>query len=507
MKRYDKIKNIKKVNLLIENIYLTNKKPIKENSTITLNEEITIVKSDLKGYNVMYLKTETLDEANILRELKDTILKKNNAKFDFNKKVWFWFYNEKNEQIVLNTIKKTIEEINLAKKVVSDVDKLITLIDKEKPSEAKDSEVTKEEEEKVKAKLQSFKTMLLNIDNDEDFKETMKKIIDLHAIRGGGYSFVNTLLVFIQNPKAKKVHGKIDWFDKFNRNVKPDAKPILIWAPTGKTIGKPKEKIEQEKEEFFKKIKKTQKDTLTPKEKFDLDKITKKKVIASSFKLVKVYDVSDTVQIEGKEDYIKSAESVKDTIKWFEDNMISEEVRPIYQALLDFCEENNIKTELVDDLGGSRGVSTSGLIKILKNEGNDVGLTKTLAHEITHELLHQTYQQKKGGKLSYLFVGRDSRETVEQQAELSAWMLMYAFGFDLKTTSLNYTLLWGGNKENMIEVFDTVTKVVNVLIIYINRKTKMLTESPKLTAKLFKPIDVAELLGVEDEYEELTKNT
>jgi hypothetical protein len=161
---------------------------------------------------------------------------------------------------------------------------------------------------------------------------------------------------------------------------------------------------------------------------------------------------------------------------------------------------------MVDDLDGSRGVSANGAIRLLKNEGNDIGLTKTLAHEITHELLHQKYLSTKGDESSKFFLGTaEGRAAVEQQAELSAWMFMYAFGFDLKTTSLNYVLLWGGDKDKMVKVFDTVSSSVNYLIDFVNKKIKSLDEGMGSHAhgKHITPDEIAKLIGVGSEYQSL----
>jgi len=467
------------------------------------NREIPIIK----------LKATDDDAKNLMfNDNVKKILNANGAKYNPVVKTYFWF----EDQTSIDKIKKTIAEINKylsvdgeesKKRLITDIDELIRTIETEDITQNPELNFTEDDKEILKKRLDAFRNMLVNIKDDSEFKDVMRKLIDIRAAQGKSFSFANTVLIFLQNPKAKQVYGKIDWADKYNRTVNPNAKPIAIWAPEGKKLFKSKEQIEKEKEDFFKKINKTKRDDLTPNEKFKLDAITKGSVMALKFKLVAVYNISDTKPMEGKTDYIKSAEEASKNIKWFEENMISDDVRPIYKALLDFCEENNIKTELVDDLDGSRGVSASGLIKILKNEGNDVGLTKTLAHEITHELLHQNYLASKGGESGSFYIGRLSRDVVEQQAELSAWMFMYAFGFDLKTTSLNYTVLWGADEKNMVKVFETVSRVVNFLTDYVNKKMKIIDESmgshshgSKIT-----PNDIAKVLGFEKEFNELSK--
>jgi len=480
-------------------------------------EDFKLVKSlfktkDGREIPIIMLKASTEEEnALIFSDAGKSILGNNGGKYNKLIKTYFWFENK----TTIDDIKSAINHLNDylsvsgedAKKLITDIDRLIQTIETEDLTQIPELNFTKEDEEAIKTKLNNFRNMLVNIKDDEQFKDIMRKLIDIRAAQGRGFSLANTLLIYLQKPNAKKVYGKLDWLDKYNRNVNPNAKPIAIWAPEGKKLYKSKEQVEKEKQDFFKKVGKIKRDDLTPNEKFKLDAITKGSVQANKFKLVAVYDVSDTTQIEGKTDYIKSAEEASKNIKWFEENMISDDVRPIYKSLLEFCNDNGIKTELVDDLGGSRGVSANGLIKILKNEGNDVGLTKTLAHEITHELLHQSYLSSKGGASGSFFIGKNSRDVVEQQAELSAWMFMYAFGFDLKTTSLNYTVLWGADEKNMIKVFEEVSKVTNYLIDYVNQKMKTIDEGmgSHSHGSRVTPNDIAKVLGLEKEFNELSK--
>ena len=379
-------------------------------------------------------------------------------------------------------------------------------MESEGPSANPDLGVSAEEEKNIKDKLQAFKERLVNIENDEQFKETMGKILALKSAQGYQFSFGNAILIMIQDPNAGIVNSKKNWLEKYNRIVNSNARPLMVWAPQGVNQKLSKDKEEILKAEFLKKINKQPGEKLTPNEQFQLEKLLRGYTYATKFKFVPVYSQKDTTQIEGKEDYIKAAEESKKDIKWFEDNMISDEVRPIYKGLIDFTEEKGIKFEMVDDLDGSRGVSASGAIRLLKNEGNDVGLTKTLAHEITHELLHQKYLSNKGDESSRFFLGtEEGRAAVEQQAELSAWMFMYAFGFDLKTTSLNYVLLWGGDKDKMVKVFDTVSGVVNYLIDFVNKKIKSLDEAmgSHTHGKHITPDEIAKLIGVGYEYQAL----
>jgi hypothetical protein len=146
-----------------------------------------------------------------------------------------------------------------------------------------------------------------------------------------------------------------------------------------------------------------------------------------------------------------------------------------------------------------------------ENEGNDVGLTKTLAHEITHSLLHQKYVSTKNKELEKYFLGSsEGLEKVEQQAELAAWLLMGLYGFDLKTTSINYAALWGADKETMLKVYDTVTSVVNLMVDEINKRLTDASKAEPQTvseavggitpASHIQPIDTAKAIGQEGVY-------
>jgi hypothetical protein len=86
---------------------------------------------------------------------------------------------------------------------------------------------------------------------------------------------------------------------------------------------------------------------------------------------------------------------------------------------------------------------------------------------------------------------------------------MYAFGFDLKTTSLNYTILWGGNPENMVTVFETVSKMVNFLIDYVNSRLNKYKQdvdesmgSP-MHGSHITPEEIAKRLGIEKEFKQV----
>jgi hypothetical protein len=473
-----------------------------------LMEEVKLVKSTLGAKNTPIIKITD----NVIPYIH--ILKKYRAEFSKKWKqpsaYWFWFIGKEGvEATIEKYVKPALVEIQKLSQIDFEIQEIIDALDKEPTTDNPEEGITSAQQSEIRVKLKEFKEMLVNIDNDEDFKNIMGKLIDLKAAQGYGFTIANIVLIVVQNPNATIVNSRKIWRNAYKREIKPNAKPLYIYYPKGKQSSYSKDVEEKITQEFLKSINKQSKNQLTPKELIDLEKKLRIPIKTSNFTFAPVYDVSDTVQIKGTEDYIEKAKEAQKDIKWFEDNMLSDEVRPIYKGLLAFAEYKEITVDYIDDLDGARGSSASGAIKLLRNEGNDVGLTKTLAHEITHELLHQSYLKNKGDETSKFYVGRMmDKGTIEQQAELSAWMFMYAFGFDVKTTSLNYTVMWGGDKDNMIKVFDTVSGVVNYLINYVNDYVKKDTVNEIISENMGKnitPTDIADVLGLSSEYKAATR--
>tara|TARA_Y100000592_G_scaffold10700_1_gene15152 strand:- start:7685 stop:9196 length:1512 start_codon:yes stop_codon:yes gene_type:complete len=446
------------------------------------------------------------------------ILKKYGAYWNkFNKFWFFWANKESEESIIEKRIKPAIAEIKKTHETfIQEIDDIINAIKDGGEAPPQDEiKISPEKKANIEEKLEEFKKMLVNIEDDEDFKNIMKQIITIKSAQGQTFTLGNSLLIFLQNKNAGIVNSMSNWFKFYERKVKNKNNPLLIYAPTkGTKIKKSKEDKEKIVNKYYKKINKKPGDKLTPNEGIELKELKRDLILGIDYDLVPVYSEHDTVQMPGTEDFVKKAKDAQKDVKWFEENAISDEVRPVYTGLIDFAEGEGIEVGLVDDLGGARGVSKSGKIEILKNEGNDVGLTKTLAHEIIHELLHQKYLKNKGGKSGKFNIGRGlSTGAIEQQAELSAWIFMHAFGFDVKTTSLNYTVMWGGDKDNMIKVFQTVSTAVNYLIDQVSKKIKANKElkegnggsisNPSKTS----PEEIAKLLGVSSEFNKLKNNS
>lgn len=486
-----------------------------------LNEAFVISKKiDEKGNPIAYIDPNKPENKETFK-YKD-IFSRHGAKWSSTGRFWFWYIGKTKDQwhnVYQKLIEPALKEVHKLEgaleeesqaSLVASLDAVIGEVQAATTGDGEDA-MTPDVKKNISDGLQKFKETLVNLDSDEEFKKTMRILTAFRNSQGHQYSFYNTILIWIQNPKASFVMSEIRW-NRYNRTVNKDAKKIWVRSPSKNAL-RPYSKDEKEKiiANFVKSVNKRSYDELSVGEKDRLGVMLRGRFSGNSFDFTPVYDVADTTQMAGKEELLGDYEKKKE-IKWYEENMISDEVKPIYNALMNFAQEKGISIELVEpgEMGSARGVSKSGSIGLLKSAGNDVGITKTLAHEITHELLHQKYLHDRDPEMKKFFVGQaEGRDLVEQQAELSAWMIMAQYGFDLKTTSLNYVAIWGANKDDMVKVFDTVTGVVNYMIDYINsqlNKTEISEAVGEIQpARHVTPMDVAKVLGVGGEYQQELK--
>lgn len=190
-------------------------------------------------------------------------------------------------------------------------------------------------------------------------------------------------------------------------------------------------------------------------------------------------------------------------LPWFDDSgEETPETVKFVDSLIEIINEVGIKVNYVDDLNGARGVSMSGTIEVLKNEPKNSGMFNTLTHEFAHELLHQRYLHNNNEDLKHYFIGtKQGRAVVEQQAELSAWIVLRNFGFDMET-NINYIGMWGMDEKNAAKVFDTVASVSEEIIRRLGQKMSTnITESLiRLVENRIDGYGLAKMLGFEDLY-------
>lgn len=423
---------------------------------------------DNKTYQIVYVDPTTSENTYPYKD----IFKKYNARFITTLKTWGWFVNS--GDVFNKYVKPCLEELNQKSKDKLSPENVINIIDslisEFNGGNIEQVQGIKASENDIKAKLKSFKEDLVNSYSSEEFFNKLEPIIKFNQSLGHKYSLTNTILIYIQDPKATNVKSKTTW-KNFNREVKANAPVIYLWRPSTKAFTKDeKENITQQ---FLRKFKVNSVDELNPGQKDQLRVALSGKITDTrTFTIYAAFDVRNTEQIPGTEDLIGNRNG---NVDWFEkDETETEFIETLINVVTDIIKENGIDVnyQKVDTMGGALGVSKGGAIDVVENSPNAKHTLNTLLHEFSHEILHQKYLKLKNTTdWADFFVGKSQgREAVEQQAEVAAWGVMKFFDL-ASNTSINYAVIWGMEDEKVaVRVFDEVAKVISKLINLITNK-------------------------------------
>lgn len=449
-------------------------------------------------------------------------MKKFGAKWINSMKTWGWWGSldsSKMRKIIEGMVKPAIEFLLSKEKAPSDdpkrtwetvLDELLSVLDSNdsvSEEEAKGNVFMTREE--IKNKIQEFKESLVNCVNGDEFKRLITPIINARKAQGYKYSLHNTILIWVQDRNATLVKSKGKW-KKYNRDVVPNAPAIGMYVPVG---GDKEFKDNQQK--------KAAKEKWLSDRGFKSEKeltIGEKEILSAylnqiggmvSFKFAFCfYDQRYTKPMEGKEDLLGDTDTSK--ISWFNDSgNETEAVKEKIYALLKVVSNSGVNVSRQKNLYGALGVSMGGSIDVLEAAKMNSNFLMTLTHEFAHELLHQTYLKDKnnGKEWGQFYAGREQgRGFVEQQAELTAWIVCKFYGYDIKE-AINYAALWGMDAKNAVHAFDSVAKVSDFIINKVNEIIKQergitMQEGKQRLIKEanFSGLDIAKMVGAGDLY-------
>lgn len=207
------------------------------------------------------------------------------------------------------------------------------------------------------------------------------------------YSVNNIILIMAQKPDASLIAGYKAWQTKFNRQVRKGEKGISILAPC------PHKKVVEENGE-------------------------EKEIKWTSFKVAKVFDVSQT---DGEVVPTGCTDVLTGDVQNYE-QLISN---------LKSVAPTPISFEKID--GSANGFYNTLEKKIVVDDGlSEQQTVKTMIHEIAHSILHdQDSGQEKDA----------DRQTMEVQAESVAYTVCKMIGIDASDYSFGYVAGWGNGKE------------------------------------------------------------
>jgi hypothetical protein len=222
------------------------------------------------------------------------------------------------------------------------------------------------------------------------------------------YSPSNIWLILMSRPDASHVAGFNAW-KKMGRYVKRGEKGIAILAPM----------IYRE----------------------DPDDEDSLKVLRG-FRVVHVFDIRQT-----------DGQPLPEQPNWIS----PEKNLELQKKLMDFAEQSGIKVTIEELEGETQGISTGGRIVLSPSSG-----TKTLIHELAHELLHQVENIQL------------SRSEKELEAESVAFVVCKYLGLK-NLSSPNYLALHNIQGDMMFAHFQRIGHVANKLILALNGESRLLS--------------------------------
>lgn len=262
--------------------------------------------------------------------------------------------------------------------------------------------------ERVKQAMELLEQGVSEVFTSGRYQEYLEVMSRFHS-----YSARNCMLILLQKPDATMVAGYRKWQRDFKRQVKRGEKSIGILAPV------PHKAV----------VRETNKDT---------GEVTDREHVWNSFKVVSVFDISQT---EGEELPTLSKKLSKD-VEGFE-------------ALL--AKVKNVATvpvEIADIDGPENGFYslTEGKI-VVRNGMSEAQTIKTMVHEIAHSMLHcegGEEEEADGSKR-------------EVQAESVAFVVCNSLGIDTGEYSFGYVAGWEKGND-LADSLDAIQKTAHRIL-------------------------------------------
>ncbi len=247
----------------------------------------------------------------------------------------------------------------------------------------------------------------------ENFLKIIKKI-------KRKYSFLNTLLIYSQNPNATILKGFCEW-NKLGRGIKKNPKTVYIYVP----IKYKKEKIIEGQQNIEGKENKQRKES-------NIEIIE-----GIRYKKVAVYDISDT--------YLKKGEK---RIPFIDDSIDSDTTEDLYNILVKI---SPVPIVFENNLGVKKGYYDKKKIVLNNNLSKD-GKTAVLIHELCH-CLYDDFSYK---------IDRDKSEVF---VESVAFLVADYFNFNTSICSFGYITNWARSDiENFLKISNKIKETADKYI-------------------------------------------
>ena len=273
------------------------------------------------------------------------------------------------------------------------------------------------------------------------FKSDTYKQYLLAMSKFHNYSPLNIQMILRQNPNASYVASFKKWKDEFSRSVNKGEKALRIFAPI--TVKK--------------------RDPKTNEPLLDKDG---KEITYTSFKLVPVFDVSQT---DGKE-LPKPIYELKGSYQDYGN---------LYKSAKEVSEANGVPISFSEDTKGAKGYYSPVSNKIVIKKGlSEQHTLKTIFHEMAHSDLHN-FEKRAETQFNL--------STAELQAESVAFVVSSHYGLDTSEYSFGYLASWTQDPKGLSDLegqIKIVQKEADSLIFRIDQALEKY-QSKELTKDAF----------------------
>lgn len=238
------------------------------------------------------------------------------------------------------------------------------------------------------------------------FKSDTYKQYLLAMSKFHNYSPLNIQMILRQNPRASHVASFKKWKDEFSRSVNKGEKALRIFAPI--TVKK--------------------RDPKTNEPLLDKDG---KEITYTSFKLVPVFDVSQT---DGKE-LPKPIYELKGSYQDYGN---------LYKSAKEVSEAKGVPISFSEDTKGAKGYYSPVSNEIVIKKGlSEQHTLKTIFHEMAHSDLHNL---EKRAETPF------NLSTAELQAESVAFVVSSHYGLDTSEYSFGYLASWTQDPKGLSDL-------------------------------------------------------
>jgi len=292
----------------------------------------------------------------------------------------------------------------------------------ERPAWQQENELrTKELTDKLEAGIK-------DLFSSDKYRDYLKSMSHFH-----NYSSRNVMLIHQQMPNATRVASYKLWNDKFNRQVRKGEKSLRIFAPI---------EIKPEKEMMEKLDPETGAPMVDANGKVIMEEMTVLNNRSIAFKLVPVFDVSQT----HGEPLPQLAENLTGNVVHYEAFLDSlKAISPLPIEFEPMNENQDGYCRYGEKIGIREGMS-------------EIQTVSAIIHEITHARLHDRDLAAQSDKPS-------SKEVKEIEAESVSYVVCQKYGVETGDNSFGYLATWGSHDLNEVKAsLDIIRKEANDLI-------------------------------------------